>query len=729
MSLASTTPTSDAITVIRTPLWFAKRIWPGRTEAHSSAKRIDVGTMPLTGLEDLAALLQQLIDDPHAAVIRGELIDPTQCRGIRRLLHQDPKTGAVPTFRDTPRRWVALDIEGIPRPPNVLATDLVTCAHIAIAQLPAAFAGTRCIIQATASHGIKPDIRLRLLFWLSRPTTGEELKRWLVDTPADPAAFGAVQPLYTARPIFMSGAVDPLPCRLAERPGEFCVQVPSPAALAPPPEPRVAVGPYEPVADAVVDCFVERTLDRVRMAPEGRRHWTLRGAARSLGGIQMQAGFTNAVAVQLLLDCLPSARDWNLARRTAEWGLANGRSRPIALRPAASLLPTLTGAIPAPAANEELLARTYDQAPRTTLPAYYPPPEPDRDAALQRQNTIIGETIVSAAKLVELRRRMHQRRADILGLNLDPTPAEKAAATRAASLEVNGGPLPKPARNMVTGSQGTGKTAEAIRAVAAIDVPMSVWICEPTHSKALEVAADYQLAAGPDSLPGMAVRGRGANDPERPGEKMCPRYEAASTVAEAGVSVFETMCLPCPLRSNCGTERQRLRIEAMGGRGVFWQASDYLYLPSPAPKPDLIVADEDVIQRGIEILTIPLSVLEPYAITRLGADTRDSIYTIRTALLSPTPLAAIRVARIDKVELTAMRNSLEARLQALTPAVDGSASDTEIIEAYAAAHERRAVRSVLALLAAIRREINAPARCLTPFNAPAGTSRSAGCAR
>ena len=43
-------------------------------------------------------------------------------------------------------------------------------------RLPSAFAEAEGIVQASAGHGIKPDIRLRLWFWLDRPITGAEAK-------------------------------------------------------------------------------------------------------------------------------------------------------------------------------------------------------------------------------------------------------------------------------------------------------------------------------------------------------------------------------------------------------------------------------------------------------------------------------------------------------------------------------------------------------------------------
>ena len=92
-------------------LWLAKRIRPipepdpktgllFAIESTSRARTFDVLSTPLRGLDDVAALLLRLVDDPHAAIIRGGLIDPTRTRRVRRLLYADPKTGNVATFRD-----------------------------------------------------------------------------------------------------------------------------------------------------------------------------------------------------------------------------------------------------------------------------------------------------------------------------------------------------------------------------------------------------------------------------------------------------------------------------------------------------------------------------------------------------------------------------------------------------------------------------------------------------
>jgi hypothetical protein len=228
-----------ALTILRTPaLWMAKRLRPGqKPEAYSRARHFNVETVAVAGLDELRRLLERLQDDPHATVIRGALIDPARTKHVRRLLYPDRKSGDPAIFWECPRDWVALDIEGIVRPAELPAADLVGCARLALERLPEAFRGARCIVQASAQHGIKSDIRLRLWFWLSRPTSGPELKRWLAGTPADPAVFTAVGPIYTARPIFLDGMMDPVAVRLTELPGQVYVPVPSAEELAPPPPP------------------------------------------------------------------------------------------------------------------------------------------------------------------------------------------------------------------------------------------------------------------------------------------------------------------------------------------------------------------------------------------------------------------------------------------------------------------------------------------------------------
>jgi hypothetical protein len=707
-------PFADSITVARAPkLWLAKRIWPDRTEPYSRAKHVDVSTVPLAGLDDIAALLACLVADPRAAVLRGELLEPAHCRGVRRLLYTDRKTGEAPTFRDVPRLWAALDIEGIARPDGIEAADLAGCAAVAIARLPAPFSAARCIAQATASHGIKPDIRLRLWFWLSRPTSGAELKRWLADTPADPAAFGAVQPIYTGAPRFMAGLVDHLPSRLAELPGAEFVEVPSAEALAPPPEPpRPPPGLRAPVPEAMLERFVDRVLARVRAAPEGQRHVTLRGAAVSLGGIQDRAGFADAEARSWLLDALGVPGSRHKDEDTIAWGLANGRGRPIDFEPPRSRA--------APREPSRTAAGSTEQARRgvaTSLPAYYPAPAEAREPALARQAGLIRETIAESVRLAAAREEAWGRRnAEIAAMGmdgLDLKPAKKAAITRRHNRAVAeeggyGRRLPLPGRLLLTGSQGTGKTQEAYQAVAEIRTPMTVWITEPTIEKAEEVAGDYRLVAKPDSLPAMVVLGRGQSDPERPGHRMCDRHETAEQVAQAGLSVPGVLCARCPFSGECGSVRQSQEIEEMPRGAVFFLATAQLFVHSPAPLPDLLIADDLVALSAVEVLKIPYTALDPFGIPHVPEFVRERIDTLRSALLLSNPLKLLRREGFTREVLQVMSTALDSAVDKVTPPIDGEMTDDAIAAELDNAQTRKALRSALAVVGAVRREIDMP---------------------
>jgi P4 family phage/plasmid primase-like protien len=90
---------------------------------------------------------------------------------------------------------------------------------------------------------------------------------------------------------------------------------------------------YVPASDARLEGFRQSVLDSLRRsAVDGQKHTALRNAALALGGIQVAAGFTDAQAVQWLMDALPATvADWNAAKATAAWGLQEGRQKPLEL--------------------------------------------------------------------------------------------------------------------------------------------------------------------------------------------------------------------------------------------------------------------------------------------------------------------------------------------------------------------------------------------------------------
>ncbi len=318
--------TGDNITILRARnRRLAKLVCANaKIEGYDSARTFDMMARQVADLTALADLLRKLLPCRNVAVVRGDILDSAHAHGVRRLLYADRQTGEVATLRDVPRRWLALDMEDIARPVDVPASDLAACGRLALARLPSVFSEAACIVQASGSHGFKPDLRLRLWFWCNRPMLGAELKRWLRDTPADPAVFGAAQLIFTAAPVLADGVADPIPARLLLLPGEPAVMVPTAEALAPPPRRE---GPPPQVHAAHVHHYARAALVKAadRIMHASKRHPTIISECRGLARL-VSAGLlpeSDLRAVVLKAAEAAGKDDEDEIMKCIAWGLAN----------------------------------------------------------------------------------------------------------------------------------------------------------------------------------------------------------------------------------------------------------------------------------------------------------------------------------------------------------------------------------------------------------------------
>jgi hypothetical protein len=216
------------------------------------------------------------------------LLPTADARRCKRLLHprlEDDRTVNPATFGPAARLWLALDFDSLEPPeplawPRWLEKPRLTAAFIA-GLLPGEFRGASCILQATASAGVKPGIRARIWYWLERHVDDAEAARWLADAPVDRSLFRPVQPIYTATPMFRD-CRDPLPRRLWLVRGER-LNVPLPELPEPP---RAAVMPMQPPARrggcTYAHAALRRAVERVACAGEGERNERLNAEAFSL---------------------------------------------------------------------------------------------------------------------------------------------------------------------------------------------------------------------------------------------------------------------------------------------------------------------------------------------------------------------------------------------------------------------------------------------------------------
>jgi hypothetical protein len=251
----------------------------GSLVPYDRAKHFRVGALAVGSFADLAATLDQLSSIPYCAVIRGDprpQVDPW--RTLRRKENFDP----------TPRRWLAVDIDGVDEPAGLCfaAEPEDAVEYVRDQLLPVSFEGTSCWWQATSSAGIKPGIRLRLWFWCGRPVSDEEARRWLAEAPVDLSLYRPVTLHYVAAPIIETGARDPMARRQGVLDGSEEVAVPH----LPPSTPRPMTAPTTGMSNAYALAALERAVGQVMSAPEGCRNNTLNREAFSVARL-IGAGF------------------------------------------------------------------------------------------------------------------------------------------------------------------------------------------------------------------------------------------------------------------------------------------------------------------------------------------------------------------------------------------------------------------------------------------------------
>lgn len=316
----------DTITILRCAagLRLCKMIREdGEIVGYDSARTFDAAEVPVMDMDHLYRRLLKLADEPRCCVIRGGLKTGDRAVKIRRLAY-DKGDECPATMKERAHQWVALDMEGIELPDGIDPQDIAACADVAIATLPKAFRHGRGIAQASASHGLKPGIRLRLWFWLDRALSNRELKVWLKDTPADISVFRTVQPIYTAAPVFENPAKNPVLRRFAKIDGQSYVIAPPVGALAPSP-PRQSK-PVPAMNDSGAARYAARAINnaavRVATAAIDSRHETCVQEARGLGRL-VKAGLLSASQVKEVLGgaLLQAGKTKEEGELAAIWGL------------------------------------------------------------------------------------------------------------------------------------------------------------------------------------------------------------------------------------------------------------------------------------------------------------------------------------------------------------------------------------------------------------------------
>jgi len=146
------------------------------------------------------------IREYHSLDLSGSIL----IRGTPKPTLLQPALRKSTNFIDQGTNWVMLDVDGFP----------TNCNRDGVQQfveneLPEEFQNVTCSVTFSASAGIeqiKPGLNAHLMYALSRPLTGQEIKVWLRGCSIDFALYSAVQPHYVTDPY-----LENVTCTLTER--------------------------------------------------------------------------------------------------------------------------------------------------------------------------------------------------------------------------------------------------------------------------------------------------------------------------------------------------------------------------------------------------------------------------------------------------------------------------------------------------------------------------------
>lgn len=187
------------------------------TESYDNAYKFDAIDYSPTSIGDIHDLLLELEGNPYAAIVRGDLIDPSVTTDLRRTMW--PGDDHPPFFRAPDGlSWLMLDLDKIEAPEGMHPDDRI---EFLIKQLPPVFHAVDCVFQWSASAGVKPwdTLSAHIWFMLNEDWFCRDLRSRFSEggdwhpSPVDLRLFSPVQLHYTASPLF-DGAADPVPERM-----------------------------------------------------------------------------------------------------------------------------------------------------------------------------------------------------------------------------------------------------------------------------------------------------------------------------------------------------------------------------------------------------------------------------------------------------------------------------------------------------------------------------------
>lgn len=284
-------------------------------------------------LQGLHEALTALSGARSRCVIRGSLREGIDSEfGVPRL-----STGSRATFEDSPRHWVAVDVDGYDG-------SLSDFMRRFTEQYPL-FAGCGHVVQRTSSFGMRPGLSVRLWYYLNLPAS-TMFWRQFFSGPAvrglgiDNSIYKVVHIHYTAAPIFLDGVPDPCAERVTFVPGVYdeidLLAFPDAQRLASMPSVAGDSMDAAEVPEVGHPVEIENALQRIgRQQTDGAGHTHAYAAARELFAMGCPYSRAEPVLYQLISQAhgrTPRPNEveemWNDAARAAASGVLRTTNPP-----------------------------------------------------------------------------------------------------------------------------------------------------------------------------------------------------------------------------------------------------------------------------------------------------------------------------------------------------------------------------------------------------------------
>lgn len=559
--------------------------------------------VPVGDIWDLHEVLQDLRGKPDHCVIRGAPLPGVDLsRAHKRRTKVSRKDTHPPAYRDVGRRWMGIDIDDFSYDPTEFDPygEPEEFFEYMCRQISPDLEDVTVVYQFSTSAGIAQEgekhnvAKVHLWFWLDRPYTSSEIKRW-----AD-------------------GVNDMAQERFPAKPGEKTVQL-------------IDTTPLHPVgilytSDPHLECVSTSVVRRVGIVDLGKEearlsiveqsaHKAINSANFRNSDGKIQGGFAFWVEKLKDLNGATGAHDLIVRAAMSFFNYAGSQADcSVARKAIRDAIQSWTDSV----RRDELLERVEHGSELDDAfdSAQFIAQDDERKGHIP---VAFRNEQVIEADLTKPHFDMEQNDSPEVVRAKQTAVLEKALGQAiSTAVALKRGEETETTRIQITGPVGSGKTSTVEAIIRKLDDVLAK--IDPDGSIALNIyfaaGLTAKAAETAEEIPGAVVlRGVGSPDPELDDKKsMCWKPKVAQAVQSEGGDL-KNICDACKFKFDCGYRKQIGTVRELEGKTgvrVFTGPHEFLHYPSQVKGGwDIVIVDERYKAEGNKEVFDPKTLLTP----------------------------------------------------------------------------------------------------------------------